>query len=282
MTTNHLDSVKARLIAFYLPQFHPIPENDQAWGKGFTEWTNVAKAKPLFPGHNQPKIPADLGFYDLRLPEARQAQADLARAYGIEGFCYWHYWFAGKRVLERPFNEVLKSGEPNFPFCLAWANQTWTGIWHGCPDRVLIEQTYPGLADYTTHFYTLLEAFTDPRYITVEGKPLFLVYNPEELPDPKQFTDCWRDLAIKSGLKGLYLIGVARHEYWFPEPNGFDASIIINPDYVFTQASARILPGKRSLTKVKQRFSAFSSRRFYQKYKQFSDYPLLYSYEKAI
>ncbi|MEQ8998293.1 MAG: glycoside hydrolase family 99-like domain-containing protein [Coleofasciculus sp. B1-GNL1-01] len=282
MTTNPLKSAKARLIAFYLPQFHPIPENDQAWGKGFTEWTNVAKAKPLFPGHDQPKIPADLGFYDLRVPEARQAQAELAREYGIEGFCYWHYWFAGKRVLERPFNQVLKSGEPNFPFCLAWANQTWTGIWHGCPDRVLIEQTYPGLADYTTHFYTLLEAFTDPRYITVEGKPLFLVYNPEELPDPKQFTDCWRDLAIKSGLKGLYLIGVARHEYWFPESNGFDASIVINPDYVFTQASARIFPGKRSLTKVKQRFSAFSSRRFYQKYKQFSDYPLLYSYEKAI
>jgi len=151
----------ARLIAFYLPQFHPIPENDNWWGKGFTEWTNVAKARPLFRKHYQPHVPADLGFYDLRLPEVRAAQAVMARSVGIEGFCYWHYWFAGKRLLERPFNEVLKSGEPDFPFCLGWANQTWTGIWHGAPNRILIEQTYPGRADYEKHFHALLEAFHD-------------------------------------------------------------------------------------------------------------------------
>ena len=141
-----------RLIAYYLPQYHPIPENDVWWGKGFTEWTNVAAAKPLFKGHYQPHIPADLGFYDLRVPEVREAQAEMAREYGIEGFCYWHYWFAGKRLLERPFAEVLQSGKPNFPFCLAWANQTWTGIWHGAADRILIEQTYPGLDDHKAHF----------------------------------------------------------------------------------------------------------------------------------
>ena len=128
----------ARVVAFYLPQFHPIPENDEWWGKGFTEWTNVGKARPLFPGHYQPRVPADLGFYDLRLPDTRVAQAELARDYGIEAFCYWHYWFAGRRILERPFTEVLKSGEPKFPFCLGWANQTWAGIWHGDPDRILI------------------------------------------------------------------------------------------------------------------------------------------------
>ena len=139
-----IDSIPfARAIAQYLPQFHPIPENDLWWGKGFTEWTNTAKARPMFRGHYQPHLPADLGFYDLRVPETRAAQADLARAYGIEAFCYYHYWFAGKRIIERPFMDVLASGEPDFPFCLCWANQTWTGIWHGAPDRILIEQTYP-------------------------------------------------------------------------------------------------------------------------------------------
>ena len=134
---------RTRVLALYLPQFHPIPENDQWWGKGFTEWTNVARAKPLFGRHKQPRVPADLGFYDLRLPEAREAQAALARAYGIEGFCYWHYWFGdGKQLLERPLAEVVASGEPDFPFCLAWANETWTGKWYGAPNRILAEQTY--------------------------------------------------------------------------------------------------------------------------------------------
>ncbi len=225
MQNKHL---KARIIAHYLPQFHPIPENDQWWGKGFTEWTNVAKAVPMFSGHYQPRIPADLGFYDLRVPEVRAAQAEIAHESGIEGFCYWHYWFAGKRLLERPFNEVLKSGEPEFPFCLAWANQTWTGIWHGAPDRILIKQTYPGIKDYEFHFYTLLDTFNDERYIQIDGKPVFMVYAPKELPEPKVFTDVWRELAIKSGLKGLYFIGNVADPSWVPGENGFDASVFDN------------------------------------------------------
>lgn len=218
---------QARIIAFYLPQFHPIPENDAWWGKGFTEWTNVAKARPLFRGHYQPHIPADLGFYDLRVPEIRQAQADMARKYGIEGFCYYHYWFAGKRLLERPFNEVLQSGQPDFPFCLCWANESWSGIWHGAPDRILIEQTYPGHEDEISHFHFLLKAFADARYITVEGKPLFIIYKPYQLPEPKRTTDHWRKLAGHVGLKGLFLVGIA-NEPWDPKANGFDGSIVTN------------------------------------------------------
>jgi len=215
----------ARVVAFYLPQFHPIPENDEWWGAGFTEWTNTAKANPLFPGHYQPHIPQDLGFYDLRVPETRVAQAELARDYGVEAFCYYHYWFAGRRILERPFNEVLESGEPDFPFCLCWANETWTGIWHGTPNKILIEQTYPGLADHEAHFYTLLKAFTDKRYMTVDGKPIFLVYKPANIPDIERVTDFWRALAEKEGLPGLYLVGVAHNTYWDPRESGFDAAV---------------------------------------------------------
>lgn len=226
----------ARIIAFYLPQFHPIPENDEWWGKGFTEWTNVAKARPLFRGHYQPHIPADLGFYDLRVPEVREAQAEMARAYGIEGFCYYHYWFTGRRLLERPFNEVLQSKKPVFPFCLCWVNESWNGIWHGMPNRILIKQTYPGPEDEAAHFRFLLKAFTDERYITVDGKPLFIIFRPHILPESKRITDHWRDLALQAGLKGLFLVGLC-DEQWEPEANGFDGSsaalisILIKPLY---------------------------------------------------
>lgn len=207
----------ARVIAFYLPQFHPIPENDQWWGKGFTEWTNVGKAKPLFHGHYQPRVPADLGYYDLRVPETRKAQADMAREYGIEGFCYWHYWFGnGKRLMERPFSEVIASGEPDFPFCLAWANETWKGFAHGVKNRnVLIEQLYPGIEDYTDHFYTVLPAFKDKRYIMVDGRPFFMIYKPLANPEVQVFMTVWRNLAIQNGLKGIFFVG---HHNDFTKP----------------------------------------------------------------
>lgn len=220
-----------RLIAYYLPQFHPIPENDEWWGKGFTEWTNVGKAKPLFPGHQQPKVPGELGYYDLRVPETRQAQADLAREYGIEGFCYWHYWFGnGKQLLERPFNEVLESGKPDFPFCLAWANESWSGFWHGTDNRnTLIEQLYPGQKDIEDHFYALLQAFKDPRYIKVDGKPLINIFKPLALPDASVFIHIWKDLAVKNDLQGMYFVGQAKNEEETYEIRklGFDAVNLI-------------------------------------------------------
>jgi len=208
---------KARVIAFYLPQYHPIHENDQWWGKGFTEWTNVGKAKPVFKGHYQPKVPADLGYYDLRMPEIREAQAELAQEAGIEGFCYWHYWFGnGKQLLEKPFDDVLELGKPDYPFCLGWANHSWTNKdWHignkfakeGC----LIEQIYPGKVDQEQHFYYVLKAFQDKRYILVDGKPLFLIYSPVSIPEVNKFIKFWNELAVYNGLKGIHFVGITHN-----------------------------------------------------------------------
>ena len=216
----------ARIIAFYLPQFHPIPENDLWWGKDFTEWTNVKKARPLFRGHVQPRIPLDSGYYDLRDSKTSTAQAQMALASGIEGFCYWHYWFAGRRLLAQPFEKVLSLGEPNFPFCLGWANETWSGVWNGEPNRILIEQTYPGKEDYKAHFKYLLNAFRDHRYIMVEGKPLIIIYKPLKLPNAKKWLDFWRESALKAGLKGLYIVGINMLDFDDAEKLGLDGAMI--------------------------------------------------------
>lgn len=206
--------MKARVIAFYLPQFHPVPENDKFWGKGFTEWTNVAKAKPLFRGHEQPRIPADLGFYDLRIQEVRKAQAELAKEAGIEGFCYWHYWFGnGKEVLELPFDEVVKSGEPDFPFCLGWANHDWTTkTWkkdkNAVKETMIFKQEYHGVEDHIKHFYRLLPAFKDHRYIKVDGKLLFAIYGARRFPDMVGFIELWNKLAIENGLNGFHFVAL--------------------------------------------------------------------------
>ena len=205
---------KARVIALYLPQFHPVPENDKFWGKGFTEWTNVARSKPLFRGHYQPRIPADLGFYDLRLSEVRKEQAKLARDAGIEGFCYWHYWFGnGKEVLEMPFNEVVKSGEPDFPFCLGWANHDWTTkTWdkgtRKTKDTYIFKQEYPGKSDYVAHFYRYINAFKDKRYIKVDGKLLFVIFSPQNIPDVSEFFETWNELSDKNDLPGFHYVAL--------------------------------------------------------------------------
>ena len=206
--------MKARVLALYLPQYHPIPENDAWWGPGFTEWTNVAQAKPMFRGHVQPKIPADLGFYDLRLPETRERQAELAREAGIEGFCYYHYWFGnGRQLLERPFNEVLASGKPDFPFCLCWANHSWSNkTWQRKSalqdNSMFLEQLYPGNDDDVQHFMSVLPAFKDKRYITVDGKPVFILWAPWDHPHVSEWIKTWRRLAAENGLPGLYFIGI--------------------------------------------------------------------------
>ena len=204
---------KPRLIALYLPQFHPFKENDEWWGKGFTEWTNVAKARPLFRGHYQPKVPADLGFYDLRLPIVRVQQAELAREAGIDAFCYWHYWFGnGAQLLEDVLREVVDTGQPDFPFCLGWANHTWyKKQWNNEVSRldqtVLMEMKYPGIADFEAHFYKMLPAFKDSRYFKIEGKMVFMVYSVTTIPLLKEFISLWQELAKKNGLPPFYFIG---------------------------------------------------------------------------
>jgi len=219
-----------KIIAFYLPQFHPTPNNDKWWGKGFTEWTNVAKAKKLYPGHYQPKVPADLGFYDLRMPQIRELQAELAKEAGIYGFCYYHYWFSkGHEELDLPFKEVVKSGSPDFPFCLCWANESWySKFWNidGTTEKKLLaEQKYLGEKDNEAHFYSLLEAFKDSRYIKVDGKLLFLIYQPLQFEHFPEFKNQWNELAKKNALPEFYFVGQVMHTWQIDDvfQLGFDA-----------------------------------------------------------
>lgn len=245
---------EARIIAFYLPQFHPIPENDLWWGKGFTEWTNVGKAKPLFKGHYQPRVPADLGYYDLRLAESRKAQAELAREYGVEGFCYWHYYFGNKkRLIERPFNEVLNSGEPDFPFCLGWANHSWEDKQFSKEggNKLLIEQVYNGEKDFTEHFLEVLKAFNDKRYIRVNNKPLFFIYAPQLLPDANAFISLWQKLAKENGLEGIHFVANAQSDVEI-EPLkklGFDAVNVVRLFHVIKKENSLL---ERAFIKFKR------------------------------
>jgi len=202
--------LRARVIAYYLPQFHPIPENDAWWGKGFTDWTNVTKATPLFRGHYQPQLPSELGFYDLRVPEVRVEQARLAAEHGIEGFCYWHYWFHGTHLLDRPLREVRASGSPNFPFCVGWANESWTRRWTGEEIEVLLQQTY-SLDDDLAHAWWLAETFADSRYIRVDGRPLFILYRAPALPDAHRTIETLRAECVRLGVGEPYIVGRDTH-----------------------------------------------------------------------
>jgi len=210
-----------KLIAFYLPQYHPIPENDAWWGAGFTEWRNVVKARSLFPGHRQPRLPGELGFYDLRLSETREHQAELARLAGISGFCYYHYWFGGRLLLEKPLELVASTNSPDFPFCVCWANHHWTNHWAGHSDDILVEQVYPGAEDDWQHYSYLRRFFTDPRYLTRNGRPVFVVFHPCDIPDVSAFVDRFKAWAIRDGLGELWMIGLDHRRELLDQ--GFDS-----------------------------------------------------------
>ncbi len=224
---------EVRLLAFYLPQFHPIPENDEWWGKGFTEWMNVVKGRPNFVGHYQPHLPADLGFYDLRVPEVREAQADLARKYGVSGFCYYYYWFGkNKKLLNRPMEDMLKSKSPNFPFCICWANENWTRRWDGMDSEVLIAQAYDD--GWEVDFIEdVMPALRDRRYVRIDGRPLLLVYSCSELPDAERAASIWRERCRDAGIGEIYLAMVQNHRLgvrsYEPEMFGFNAAVEFPP-----------------------------------------------------
>ena len=213
---SELQTFDIRTIAFYLPQYHPIPENDLWWGKGFTEWRNLAKAQANFAGHRQPRYPADLGYYDLRIPEVMEEQASLARRYGISGFCFYYYRFGNKRLLETPVESALASGKPDFPFCLCWANENWSRRWDGMDNELLMEQQY-GEADAIGFAEDVARHFKDRRYITVDGKPLILFYRLQEIPNPKRFVGVCRNVWRESGFPNVMVAMVESFEL-SPQP----------------------------------------------------------------
>ncbi|MBS1228234.1 MAG: Polysaccharide biosynthesis protein [Proteobacteria bacterium] len=277
--------MECKFISIVLPQFHPFAENDRWWGKGFTEWTNVAKARPLFTGHNQPQLPADLGFYDLRLPQARAGQAELAAQYGIDGFCYYHYWFKGKRLLNYPIEENLKSGQPDFPFCLCWANESWTRAWDGESRELLVEQGYSD-DDDLAHIRHLLPFFADRRYIRVDSRPLFVVYRADDLPNPRKTFDLWRNEALKSGVGELCLARFERGGgggHKDPRDDGLDLSIEFAPDWrnlggrYYATAKARLAARLGIIPKAYLEHNIFDYRRMVEKVmaKSPPDYPFV-------
>lgn len=232
-----------KIIAFYLPQFHPIPENNDWWGTGFTEWRNVAKARPLFRGHRQPTIPGELGFYDLRLPEILEQQAELAKWAGVTGFCYYHYWFSGRLLLEKPLELLLSLKSPDYPYCLCWANHSWTGHWAGKSDDILIEQTYPGIEDDQEHYKYLRKFFLDHRYITINDKPVLFLFHPSRIPHLEQFLSKLQEWAVRDGMQGIHFVGIDHDQALFAR--GIDA---LAP-HSFNIALSNYLTGAR---KVKQ------------------------------
>lgn len=218
-----------KTFAYYLPQFHPTPENDLWWGEGFTEWTNVRKSTPLYPGHYQPKIPIDLGYYDLRDNQTMLRQAKIANDFGVNGFVFYHYWFGnGKQMLHKPVENFLIDSNIDVEFCLCWANESWKGTWHGAGNRMLIEQKYGLEQDYKTHFNYLLPFFKDSRHLKINGLPVFQIYVPQNIPNLMTFVNVFKSEALKNGLGGIYLMGVKSHPNWDYQSNGLDGVVFNN------------------------------------------------------
>lgn len=219
---------KVKLIAFYLTQYHPTAENDLWWGKGFTEWTNVTKAKPLFDGHYQPHLPSDLGYYDLRVGETRREQIDIAKEYGIDGFCYYYYWFSGTRILNRPLDEMLADPDSDMPFCLAWANENWTRRWDAAEHEILIAQKYQP-DDDVNFIKSMVPMFQDRRYIKIDGRPFLIVYRPQHLPNARASAQIWREHCREAGIGEIHICAALTHGNEDYQQYGFDSGVEFPP-----------------------------------------------------
>jgi len=276
--------MKHRIIAINLPQFHPFKENDEWWGKGFTEWTNVTKAKPRFKGHYQPHLPTETGFYDLRLPEARQMQADMAKKAGIYGFCYYHYWFNGHQLMERPVDDILKSGEPDFPFMLCWANENWARNWDGGFKNVLIEQNYSVEDDIVHMRWLCKNVFCDKRYIRVDGKPVFIVYRTALFPDLKSTVKIWRQVAKEDFGIELYLMHADFHDRKTygedPQKYDMDASFDFQPLPVYLTIQEIEHKKKERLRYWSWRIPYLRSRKWFRRW--VDEMPEIYSYNEYV
>ncbi|MFA4953078.1 MAG: glycoside hydrolase family 99-like domain-containing protein [Candidatus Pacearchaeota archaeon] len=242
---------KPKIIAFYLPQFHEIPENNKWWGKGFTEWTNVKKAKPLFKGHNQPRVPYKNNYYNLLDPKIGIWQAKLAKKYGIYGFCYYHYWFKGKKLLEKPVEEILRLKTPNLPFCFSWANESWSRTWYDNNREILMKQDYGTKKDWKKHFEYLLKFFKDKRYIKVDNKPLFLIYKPTQINKLDSMIEYWNYLAKKEGFSGIHIVETLTSSQQKPNFKYSEGIVFYEPGYTICNHSLL----KRIKLKVKSKIN---------------------------
>lgn len=228
---NLLDDPKVKLIAFYLPQYHPILENDTWWGKGFTEWTNVSKARAQFVGHYQPRLPGDLGFYDLRVPQVQEQQATLALHYGLSAFCFHYYWFSGKRLLEKPLDSYTSNPNITFPFCICWANENWTRRWDGSSDQVLISQEHNFDNDKLI-IHDLVELFHHPNYFHVDKRPLLIVYRADLLYEPAKTLAYWRSYSEEHGTGDPLILAAQTFFFTDPKPGGFDGAVSFPPHHM--------------------------------------------------
>lgn len=241
--SGYTGGVCMKIIALYLPQFHNIPENDEWWGKGFTEWVNVKAAEPMFNGHKQPRIPLNNNYYDLLDVDVQKWQADIAKEHGVYGFCYYHYWFSGKMLLEKPMEQMLNHPEIDIPFCICWANENWTKAWVGDEKKVLIEQQYGGKDEWVRHFEYLLPFFADDRYIKIEGKPFLFIYKAESIPCLKEMLNCWQEEAQKAGFPGIHFAcrDSAINSEQFTDETSFASIIEWQPSAAISYAESRKL-----------------------------------------
>jgi lipopolysaccharide biosynthesis protein len=239
-----------RLIAFYLPQYHVIKENEMWWGTNFTDWTNVKKAVPLFKSHYQPRIPDNDNYYDLSDPRVMLQQADLAMNFGIDAFCYYHYWFNGKVLLEKPMENMLRQAGIKIPFCMSWANEPWTRAWDGRKGQVLIEQSYGEEQEWRSHFEYLLPFFKDSRYIKIDNKPLFAIYKTNSIPKRNDMFNLWNGLSLKNGFAGIYLAETLSGFQKHPCVYGSSAIIEFEPNYTLKYDMPFIFLLKKAFDKL--------------------------------